>query len=69
MASITEPPLSAEEIERIMSRSNGPYVLLELVRMGRVDSETAAKALKRFEKDPLWRRVALAMVDAVFSRG
>lgn len=57
--------LTRAEIERILLQPNGPYVLLELVRMGRVDTDEATKALDRFDREPLLKRIALSLLDAL----
>jgi hypothetical protein len=68
MACVPEHRLSINQVELVLRQPNGRYALLELVRMGRVDSETATEVLDRVEKEPFWKRVALALVDAFFSR-
>lgn len=68
MPCIESPRLTADEIEAVLRQPNGPYALMELVRMGRVDSETATAALDQFEKDPFLTRVLMALVDAFLAR-
>ena len=68
MLCVKEPRLSVGQVESVLQQPNGWYTLLELVRMGRVDSDTATKVLDRVDKDPIFKRIALALVDALFSR-
>ena len=60
--------LTADEIQSVLRQPNGHYALLELIRMGRVDSTAAAEALDRLpDGDTFIKRVLMAMVDAFFS--
>jgi hypothetical protein len=68
MSYVQEPRLSVSQVESVLRQPNGRYALLELVRMGRVDSDTATQVLDRVDTQPFWRRVVLALVDALFSR-
>jgi hypothetical protein len=61
--------LSTAEIEDILRQTNGPYRLLQLVRMGRVKSEMAAEALGRLDSPPFYKRLLLAIVDTLFPSG
>lgn len=60
-------PLSSDEIDDILSKDNGPFVLLELVRRGRIDAETAATAIERADRTPFLERLAVAIIDTLFS--
>ncbi|MDB5349329.1 MAG: hypothetical protein JWN86_576 [Planctomycetota bacterium] len=66
MASAERLQLSTSEIDSVLHQPNGPYALMELVRMGRVDSQMAIEALDREGRDPLYRRLLLALVDTLF---
>ncbi len=61
-------PLTHQEVESILRKSNGPYILLELVRRGRIDAETAVTAIDRIERQPFFRRLFLAVLDTLFSK-
>ena len=65
MASIDQVKLSAGEIDSVLRQPNGPYTLMELVRMGRVDSTMAIEALNRGNTEPLYKRILLALVETV----
>jgi len=68
MSSDRDQRLTFGQAEAVMRRPNGYYALLELVRMGRVDSATAVRVLDRLERPSLLRRIGLALVDAVFGQ-
>lgn len=60
--------LTHQEVEAILRKSNGPYILLELVRRGRIDAETAVTAIDRVERQPFFKRLFLAILDTLFSK-
>lgn len=57
--------LTEGEIRDILSRPNGSFALIEMVRSGRVDPETAVSAIDQAEAEPLLKRVFLALLDAL----
>jgi hypothetical protein len=67
MISVDTANLTRKDIERVMNQANGHYALLELVRMGRVDSDEAVKALDKFEKRPIIKRAFYALIDTIFN--
>lgn len=68
MGAAESQQLTNQEIEGILGKPNGPYVLLELVRMGRIDAEVAVSAIEQSRRDPLIKRIALAVLNAISSR-
>lgn len=58
--------LSDAQIDEVLRKPNGPFVLLELVRLGRIDPERAVTAIERL-KPPFLKRLALAVLDTLFT--
>lgn len=57
--------LTEGQIKDILSRPNGSFVLIEMVRSGRVDPEIAVTAIDQVEAEPFLKRVFLALLDAL----
>ncbi len=60
--------LTPADVDAILDRQNGPYVLLECVRMGLIDAESAVDAIEKAKKPPLYRRVGYALLNTFFGR-
>jgi hypothetical protein len=58
--------LTDEEIDRIMARDNGPYVLLEYCRNGWISAERAVTIIEERTRPPLWKRIIWAALETVF---
>jgi hypothetical protein len=60
--------LTAEEIDAILREPNGAFLLVELVRMGRIDAERAVTAIERADREPFWKTLGYALLNAIGSR-
>jgi hypothetical protein len=60
--------LSHEEINEILTRPDGPFTLLEMVRRGRIDGETAVRAIDKSIREPFLKRLFVALVDTIFRK-
>jgi uncharacterized membrane protein len=60
--------LTADEIDAILKYPNGPYVLLDMVRMGRIDAEVAVSAIENARRAPFFERLINAIFSAISSR-
>ncbi len=58
--------LSETQIDEILLKPNGPFVLLEMVRLGKITPERAVTAIDRV-KPPFLKRLAMAVLDTFFS--
>lgn len=66
--SIVEPTeLTAAEVDEILAKPDGPFLLLELVRMGYIDAERAVTAIEEADRQPWWKRVGYALLNALSS--
>lgn len=61
--------LTEEQIQEVLRSPNGSFALLELVRAGRIDAESAVTVLERHEKTPLLNRIFFALLDTFFGGG
>ena len=64
------PKLTPERIEEILREPNGPFILLDLCREGRVTPEEASMAIDRIRDTPAerFKMAFLAFVEAIFGR-
>jgi hypothetical protein len=60
--------LTDDEIDAILKHPNGPYVLLDMVRAGRVDAEVAVTAIHDARRVPFFERLINALFSAISSR-
>jgi hypothetical protein len=62
--------LTKEEMSAILDQPNGPHLLLQYCRDGRVDPEEAARAIDRYQNTP-WqvvKRFFLAVIWSILGR-
>lgn len=60
--------LTPDEINAILKQSNGPYVLLEMVRIGRIDAEIAVSAIDNARRPAFLKRLLDAILNTISSR-
>jgi hypothetical protein len=60
--------LSDAQIHEVLSRPNGSFALLELVRSGRIDAERAVTAIDAATPEPFLKRLFLTVLDTLFTR-
>lgn len=64
------PKLTPECIEEILGEPNGPFILLELCREGRITPEEASIAIDRVRNTPAerFKRAFVALIETLFGR-
>jgi hypothetical protein len=50
------------------SQPDNSFMIMERVRSGEIDAETAIDMIDELERRPFWERVFLALLDTFFSR-
>jgi hypothetical protein len=65
---VRQETLSESEVRTILSRPDGPYALLEMVRLGRIDAETAVKQIDNTQNEPFMKRLFVALIDTIFRK-
>jgi hypothetical protein len=68
LPSIESQRLTAEEIAAILREPNGEFLLMEEVRMDRVDAERAVTAIEHADQGPWLKKFAYAVLSAISSR-
>ena len=61
------PPLTEGQVREVLASPGGSFALLEMVRAGRIDAESAVVAIERHDREPFLRRLGYAILDTLFS--